>query len=67
LLDQNHVLLHMPGGARVGGGMDEVIVGELRFSSTGEPDAVVAKRLNVVMGRTRSVAEGMPSRALLVA
>jgi acetyl esterase/lipase len=55
LLDPNHRLLHVPDG-----GGDEVIVGEWRWTATGEPDGVIAKRLNVVTGRARSLARDMP-------
>jgi dienelactone hydrolase len=52
-----HVLLHADGGN------DEVIVGEWIYSASGEPEAVIAKRLNVVTGRVRAAAADAPGAA----
>jgi dipeptidyl aminopeptidase/acylaminoacyl peptidase len=52
----NHGLLHVPQG----GAPDQVIVGEYRWSNVGEPDGVLAKRLNVVSGRTENLSRGLP-------
>lgn len=54
-LAPSHRLLHVPAD-----GGDEVVVGENRTTQTGEPDGVLAKRLNVVTGRTRTLSEGLP-------
>jgi dipeptidyl aminopeptidase/acylaminoacyl peptidase len=51
----NHLLLHVPGG-----GGDEVIVGEFVEAGVGEQRDVLPKRLNVVTGRTQSLAAGAP-------
>ncbi len=53
-----HLLLHVPAG-----GGDEVIVGELQLDNWREPKAVLPKRLNVVTGRSRSLARGVPAGA----
>jgi dipeptidyl aminopeptidase/acylaminoacyl peptidase len=39
---------------------DEVVVGEWRYTGTGEPDSLLPKRLNVITGRTRTLAVGIP-------
>ena len=54
-LSPAHDLLHVPAG-----GGDEVVVGEYRRSETGEPDGIIAKRLNIVTGRTRNLSDGLP-------
>lgn len=54
-LPWNHVLLHVPAQG------DEVIVGEGKFDITDELREILPKRLNVVTGRVRSLAEGVPS------
>lgn len=54
-LEYNHRLLHVPAD-----GSDEVIVGELVWDNKGELRELTPKRLNVVTGRTRSLAEGTP-------
>ncbi len=53
-LPYNHKLLHVPAGGT------EVIVGEVRFDSTGIVESVIPKRLDVKTGRARSVALGTP-------
>jgi dipeptidyl aminopeptidase/acylaminoacyl peptidase len=55
LLSPYHYLL----GAGNGQG-DEVVVGEMRYTGTGEPDSLLPKRLNVTTGRARSLAIGVP-------
>ena len=57
-LEFNHQLLHVPSGNG-----DEVIVGEWRFTASGDIDAVNALRLNVLTGRTRSLSHGVPAHA----
>lgn len=57
-LSPTHVLLHVPQGMG-----DEVVVGEWVFSTWGEPQALIPKRLNVVTGQLRSIAFGMPAGA----
>jgi dipeptidyl aminopeptidase/acylaminoacyl peptidase len=54
-LEQNHALLAVPSG-----GGDEVVVGQYQFDAVGELKAVAPLRLNVLTGRTRSMAMGMP-------
>ena len=54
-LEWYHRLLAVP----VGGG-DEVVVGKLQFDSNDDLTAVLPLRLNVVTGRVRSLARGMP-------
>ncbi|MDQ6627874.1 MAG: prolyl oligopeptidase family serine peptidase [Pseudomonadota bacterium] len=54
-LDWNHLLLSIP---QTGG--NEVIVGQYRFSGNGDPSYVQPLRLDVVTGRTRSMAPGAP-------
>ncbi len=54
-LEVNHSLLHVP---RTGG--DDVIVGEHRWTGSGEPDGINAKRLNVVSRRIANLARGTP-------
>ena len=54
-LDANHGLLAVP----LGGG-DEVVVGKFRRDGAGELQAVLPLKLNVVTGRTQSLAMGMP-------
>ncbi len=58
-LSPNHVLLQVPQG----GSGDEVVVGEWVFSRWREPQALIPKLLNVVNGRVRSIAQGMPAGA----
>jgi len=54
-LEANHALLHVPqGGGR------EVIVGEFRWSNTGEPDGMIAKRLDIETLRTTNLSQGLP-------
>ena len=55
-LDPRHHLMAVPAG----GSGDEVVVGYRRIGATGELDAVVPMRLNVVTGRSRSLGQGMP-------
>lgn len=59
-LAPNHVLLHVP---QNGGSGDEVVVGEWVFNRWRMPEALIPKRLNVVNGRVRSIAQGMPAGA----
>ncbi len=47
-----------------GDGSDEIDVGEERATQTGEPDGVIAKRLNVLTGRTRKLSEGLPRHVM---
>ena len=54
-LSPYHVLLH-PGP----GSGETVIVGEWRFDSTGQPDSLLPKRLDVTTGRASSLAYGIP-------
>lgn len=54
-LEPDHHLLHVPAG-----GGDEVIVGEWTYSHLGEPDTVLAKRLNVRTGISTSLLHGAP-------
>jgi len=54
-LDAWHELLHIPAG-----GGNDVIVGEWLFGAGGETRGVVAKRLDVVTGRARSISMGAP-------
>ena len=54
-LEWYHRLLAVP----LGGG-DEVVVGKFQFDSARDITAVLPLRLNVVTGRTRSLALGMP-------
>lgn len=54
-LAPSHRLLHVGSGAG-----DEIIVGEWRYDTRGEPLGVVAKRLNVLTGRAESLARGAP-------
>jgi len=54
-LEYNHRLLHVPAD-----GSDDVIVGEHVFDSHGELRELTPKRLNVVSGRARNLAEGTP-------
>jgi dipeptidyl aminopeptidase/acylaminoacyl peptidase len=56
VLHPRHLLLHVPAG--VG---SEVIVGEWRFTGTGDLESVLPKRLDIVTGRTRSLAQGAPA------
>ena len=58
-LEWNHKLLHVP--KTPDGSGNEVIVGRLSYSNTGEPTAVVPIRLNVDDLSQRSLAEGMPA------
>ncbi|WP_418320825.1 alpha/beta hydrolase family protein [Piscinibacter sakaiensis] len=58
-LPANHRLLHVPRGDG-----REVIVGEWQFSRTGEASAVIAKRLDVVSGRSRSLSFGAPENVM---
>jgi dipeptidyl aminopeptidase/acylaminoacyl peptidase len=54
-LEPNHVLLHVPqGGGR------EVIVGEYRWTGTGEPEGINAKRLNIENLATSNLSQGVP-------
>ena len=55
-LEWNHQLLHVPAT-----GADEVIVGEFRFTGTGQPDGVIPKRLNVATGRAQSLSHEAPA------
>ena len=55
LLSPYHFLLHNGNGQD-----DEVLVGEWRYTGTGEPDSLLPKRLNVTTGRTRTLALGIP-------
>jgi acetyl esterase/lipase len=55
-LDWRHRLLHVPSG-----GGDEVIVGEHVLNNFNELESVQARRLNVVTGRSVSMAAGMPA------
>lgn len=55
-LEVNHSLLHVP---RTGG--DDVIVGKHRWTGTGEPDGINAKRLNVVTRRIANLSRGTPN------
>jgi dipeptidyl aminopeptidase/acylaminoacyl peptidase len=59
LLNPYHFLLHNGNGRD-----DEVVVGEMRYTGTGEPDALLPKRLNVTTGRTRTLAVGVPEHVL---
>lgn len=54
-LDANHGLLMVP----LGGG-DEVVVGKFKHDGSGELQAVLPLKLNVLTGRTQSLALGMP-------
>ena len=54
-LEWYHHLLAVPAG-----GGDEVVVGRHRLNSANEVAAVLPLRLNVLTGRTRSLAQGMP-------
>ncbi len=54
-LDADHRLLHVPAG-----GGDDVIVGESTYSNLGEPETVLAKRLNVVTGISTNLSRGAP-------
>ncbi len=54
-LDANHALLMVPLG---GGG--EVVVGKFKHDGAGELQAVLPLKLNVLTGRTQSLAVGMP-------
>lgn len=58
LLSAQHRLLHVPTG-----GGDEVIVGEWTWRNDGEFREVLAKRLNVMTGRTVSLSRGAPDHA----
>ena len=58
LLDPNHQLLHTPPGG------EEVVVGEWRWDAAGDFTEIIAKRLNVVSGRTSSLALGVPDGAV---
>jgi acetyl esterase/lipase len=55
-LSPRHLLMHVPAG-----GGNQVIVGEWRFSGSGEPEAVLPKRLDVVTGQVSSLAQGAPA------
>ncbi len=54
-LEWNHQLLHVPGP-----GPDEVIVGEFKYTGTGQPDGVIPKRLNVATGRAQTLTLDAP-------
>ncbi|MFT3818476.1 MAG: prolyl oligopeptidase family serine peptidase [Rubrivivax sp.] len=54
-LEYNHLLLHVPAD-----GSDDVIVGEIVTNNQGELRELSPKRLNVVTGRVRNLAEGTP-------
>lgn len=62
-LEWNHILLHVP--TTPDGSGNEVIVGRLSHSHTGEPIAVLPFRLNVDDLSQRSLAEGMPANGAL--
>ncbi len=49
-----HLLLHADAGN------DEIVLGEWIYSASGEPEALVPKRLNVETGRVRPVAGNSP-------
>ena len=55
-LEWNHRLLHVPGPGR-----DEVIIGEYKYTGTGQPDGVIPKRLNVATGRAQSLMLDTPA------
>ena len=57
-LDRLHHLLMVPAG----GAGDEVVVGRWRLDGGGDLDSVLPLRLNVVTGRSRSLAQGMPDK-----
>jgi dienelactone hydrolase len=58
MLSRHHFLLQvLPGNG------NDVIVGERRYANNGELLDVVAKRLDVTTGRTRSLAQGVPPNA----
>ena len=54
-LEANHALLAIPRG-----GGSEVVVGRFKYDGSGELQAVLPLKLNVVTGRTQSLAAGMP-------
>jgi dipeptidyl aminopeptidase/acylaminoacyl peptidase len=54
-LEYRHRLLHVPAD-----GSDDVIVGEIVSDNQGELRELTPKRLNVVTGRVRNLAEGTP-------
>jgi len=54
-LDRNHALLAVP----LGGG-DEVVVGKFKHDGAGDLQAVLPVKLNVLTGRTQSLAVGLP-------
>lgn len=58
-LSPAHGLLFVPGETG-----DEVVVGEYRYTEAGEPDGIIAKRLNVVTGRASNLSEGIPSHVV---
>ena len=57
-LDPLHHLLMVPAG----GAGDEVVVGRWRLDGSADLDSVLPLRLNVVTGRSRSLAQGMPDK-----
>jgi dienelactone hydrolase len=54
-LSPRHSLLHVPPG-----GGEEVIVGEDLYTEAGQPQGTLAKRLNVLTGRTTNLSQGLP-------
>ena len=54
-LEANHALLVVPRG-----GGAEVVVGRYKYDGSGELQAVLPLKLNVLTGRTQSLAAGMP-------
>ena len=58
-LHPRHRLLAVPAG----GQGDEVVIGLRRFDRLGDLESVAPLRLNVLTGRTRSLAVGMPDKA----